>query len=499
MKLSVSLIFDCLTESFPQAGQCLQTPALEVDRPILYDPALPVEAERLYITDTLSPALCRKEIAVICTSACAVAAGNVMTVQAEPGAVLNVLQRCWDRYDAWLFGMERLALEHGSLQAILRLSQPILDNPIFLTDADFSLRAESGGEQMPDELQIYRDSMENMPLFTALLQSDSFRQHREDREPFLTAGYVLPFRAWISNLMQGGVMTHQLVLAEYTRPLRQSDGWLMSRLSRCVGFLLEQEQMRLQSENSLHAVLHRLLSEPTADMEEISRQLEGLGWLESDSYLCAVFSLYMKEGDADENRLRTFLEHQYTDCCCDMYRDKIVCFFDLTRLSLDADTLCAQLKIFIRENILKAGYSRVCHGHGWLRRQYLQAISALQIGSRRRPYQWIHHFGDLGLRYILEQATHQLPGEMVCHEGILRLQTSDRGSGTAYIQTLRAYLDSGCNAVQTAKSLFIHRSTLLYRLDKIRQILDSDLDDAEELLYLSISLRLLEEEPQLRL
>ena len=50
----------------------------------------------------------------------------------------------------------------------------------------------------------------------------------------------------------------------------------------------------------------------------------------------------------------------------------------------------------------------------------------------------------------------------------------------------------GMNAAE-AKKLFIHRSTLLYRLEKIRALLDSDLSDADELLYLSLSLRLLDD------
>ncbi|MCC2728898.1 helix-turn-helix domain-containing protein, partial [Blautia sp. MSK22_86] len=39
----------------------------------------------------------------------------------------------------------------------------------------------------------------------------------------------------------------------------------------------------------------------------------------------------------------------------------------------------------------------------------------------------------------------------------------------------------------TASALFIHRSNLLYRLDKIKAYLDSDLTDRNENLYLLLS------------
>lgn len=56
---------------------------------------------------------------------------------------------------------------------------------------------------------------------------------------------------------------------------------------------------------------------------------------------------------------------------------------------------------------------------------------------------------------------------------------------TEYYRTLRVYLEENLNATQTARELYIHRSTLLYRLERIREILDSDLTDPDELLYLN--------------
>ena len=40
----------------------------------------------------------------------------------------------------------------------------------------------------------------------------------------------------------------------------------------------------------------------------------------------------------------------------------------------------------------------------------------------------------------------------------------------------------------TAKSLYIHRNTLVYRLEKLNSILTADLDDAYERNYLRLSI-----------
>ena len=85
---------------------------------------------------------------------------------------------------------------------------------------------------------------------------------------------------------------------------------------------------------------------------------------------------------------------------------------------------------------------------------------------------------------------------MICHKGVLELKKQDEKNQTQYIETLKAYLEQHLSATQAARELFIHRSTFLYRLDRIKEILQSDMDDPEEIFYLELSLRLLEQEEE---
>ncbi|WP_125610240.1 PucR family transcriptional regulator [Specibacter cremeus] len=63
-------------------------------------------------------------------------------------------------------------------------------------------------------------------------------------------------------------------------------------------------------------------------------------------------------------------------------------------------------------------------------------------------------------------------------------------SGLDLAQTLEAYLDCGCDAQRTAKELHVHRSTLYYRLDRIREIVIEDLSDGRVRRELHTGLRL---------
>ena len=80
-------------------------------------------------------------------------------------------------------------------------------------------------------------------------------------------------------------------------------------------------------------------------------------------------------------------------------------------------------------------------------------------------------------------------------EKLRRLQAYDAENNTELYHTLEVYLQLERNVVQTAKTLFIHRSTLFYRLDRIRKLVELDLDKESERLYLQLSFLLNRMEP----
>ena len=65
----------------------------------------------------------------------------------------------------------------------------------------------------------------------------------------------------------------------------------------------------------------------------------------------------------------------------------------------------------------------------------------------------------------------------------------DRTHGSELVHTLDAYLCRDSSLNQLAESLMIHRSTLVYRLRRIRELLNIDIDDSALRLDLSLAAR----------
>ena len=66
----------------------------------------------------------------------------------------------------------------------------------------------------------------------------------------------------------------------------------------------------------------------------------------------------------------------------------------------------------------------------------------------------------------------------------------DRNKGTAYVETLRGYLDAFGHLGAAGERLHIHANTVRYRLRRIAQMTNIDLDDPDERLRLMLLLRM---------
>jgi DNA-binding PucR family transcriptional regulator len=75
----------------------------------------------------------------------------------------------------------------------------------------------------------------------------------------------------------------------------------------------------------------------------------------------------------------------------------------------------------------------------------------------------------------------------------MKLKDIDVESGTDYLPTLSSFVQNGMNQTDTAKALDIHRTTLIYRLRRISEYTNLDLNDHKSLLHAAISLEMLKD------
>ena len=429
--------------------------------------------------------------------------GNIPYIQValenleEIAEFMNDMQEIFDTADGWERKIHDLMLEHVGMERLLQVTSEFLQNPLTVIGLDFTFVAEAGSKYLPPRARLYTDEGLNVEYVNALLQNETYREMADTHETVMFPAYISGCRSMNRNLFVDEKATHRLILTECRVEITQGVICVLDIISEKLEFLLAHEEEETDPDRDIEQIFVRVLSDRTADYMQISRELSELGWGGNHEYMCLILQItYLNQQNLSTKAISRYIKKKLGDSVSFLYQDEIVVFFDLTRLGMNQEEVAGKLVYFIRDTYLKAGYSRVMTGHMNLRRQYVQAKTALDVGSRKKPYLWIHYFSQVAMTYILEQATKRLPGTMICHEGLLELKKHDEENQTQYMETLRVYLEQHLSATQAARELFIHRSTFLYRLDRIREILQSDLDDPEEIFYLELSFRLLEQEEE---
>lgn len=121
-----------------------------------------------------------------------------------------------------------------------------------------------------------------------------------------------------------------------------------------------------------------------------------------------------------------------------------------------------------------------------LPRSFHEASQALEI---RHPSDGVVVFEDLGLYRILHAGQDGVQIERYVREWLGPLLDYDSRHHTELTNTLFQYLECGGNYASTADALVIHRSTLRYRLRRIRDVGEIDLRDVDSRLNLHVAAR----------
>lgn len=126
---------------------------------------------------------------------------------------------------------------------------------------------------------------------------------------------------------------------------------------------------------------------------------------------------------------------------------------------------------------------------------YHQALQAMQLGQRLKMNQVVE-FDSLGI-YRLLGRLENIPAVIEFTDQVIGpLVRYDDQHRSTLVQTIDAYFNHHGNISQTAEALFIHRNTLLYRLDRIQELTNHNLNQANMRLALQLALKLWQLRPE---
>ena len=117
---------------------------------------------------------------------------------------------------------------------------------------------------------------------------------------------------------------------------------------------------------------------------------------------------------------------------------------------------------------------------------YHQVHGALRIGSHLDPKRRIYYYEDFAMYQIVELAADSEIKHLssrnlahLCNNEMIALIMYDQKYNTNMADILLTFLRYERNTTKAAEVLFMHRNTLLYKIKKIEEIIDRDLEDPD--------------------
>ncbi len=145
-----------------------------------------------------------------------------------------------------------------------------------------------------------------------------------------------------------------------------------------------------------------------------------------------------------------------------------------------ADTLGAEF--FVKVSV---GIGAAADNVKDLARSYKEAQIAIEVGKVFDTDKNIISYENLGIGRLIYQLPTTLC-EMFLQEVFKKgpMDSLDRES----LSTIQAFFENNLNVSETSRKLFVHRNTLVYRLEKIRKMTGLDLRDFEDAITFKVAL-----------
>lgn len=257
--------------------------------------------------------------------------------------------------------------------------------------------------------------------------------------------------------------------------------------------------------------INKLLVKPLQDRNSIIQNAHLFNWNLFEPHRVAVLDIENCADGRDENvfeketkksilwdRLKRRLALYEPDIQATVRKDEYIFIVPLAKEMNKPKQFWAsfheRLEKWLREE--KPGYSVFIGAGGSTEiledyyQSYEQARETLNVVKKRFKDRKVALFDEMG-SYVLLRETKDSPAvRMFLEKYLYPLLKYSEEKNADLFHTLRIYLQNHGNISQTANKLFIHRSTLLYRLEKIESLLGVDLNDPDHRFNLMLAARL---------
>lgn len=390
----------------------------------------------------------------------------------------------------------RISEEDHSLSEITDLAYDLFDNPIHITDMSRTVLAHTSSIEIENDFWL-RDVVGDEGVQETPMQALEVRRiHNEStrsRMPLYVDDSIVPFPRYIKTLLNGmGTPIGVVILSGINRPLVQMDGHILELLSTYLVRQMEKERFVLRaSERQADNFVIKLLDGLLDSEIQVQTWMNYLNWHPKPCRYVIVFQ--EDSSNVEPASLDIILEmlRQIPHSRVVIYEGRIVLV--LSREKPVGNWLEDEFELIqkVTQWNMVIGVSRQISQLCNLRDAYDEARTALRLGRSMGINETVYDFTRYSFYHLIENLPKNIDLRRFCSDKVLRLERMDKSADKELMTTLLHYLNNRKSLSKAAETMFIHRNTVRYRIDKCMQIMQTNFESGDEIFDIIFSLRLL--------
>lgn len=377
-----------------------------------------------------------------------------------------------------------LYLSDGSLQTILDAAADIIQNPLMVLDNGYRVICYSDNGSC-DDLQ-WRESIQNgycsYEFVSHFNQLSEIRSTKKEDGPFFAGCLMSPIRRCIAKMYVDKKQIGYLLSIESSGPFSEGVIQILEVVSRMLSKLLAFSALE-SGRDIYHSVWNYLINaieEVPGSVNRLKEYLKRMGVGKQPQYYLILV-----------NQKQCGIEDSKMDWLSDLIRKVFpVCVFGYydrgVLVLINSQEDCSRIKSCLLESA--AGFSEknlnVLLSDPFtelseIAKYYRQVKRTEILAQKLRENEVACSYDEIRRYDMLLTDPVSERGFLYIRKKEQELYEYDKMNGTEYFKTLYSYIKNSRSLQDVADELHIHKNTVSYRVNRVREMLGLNLNDAE--------------------
>ncbi|MCM3745567.1 PucR family transcriptional regulator ligand-binding domain-containing protein [Sporosarcina luteola] len=411
---------------------------------------------------------------------------------------LRYFKEIHDRFTA-------LSLADKGLEKIIYTLEKLIGNPVALFDRNFSCIVSTYPEleqfEMVEKVHFYEQ--------TSGIKFPHYRQIVKYPELDNVKGHqiVVPIEALNHNKMY-------LLIGEINKSLGELDLIAVENAATSLSLeLVKQFAVAEVEKKYKNDLIEELISGKIQSIQAVYEKANVIGWDFTGAFAAVLFKLnrqaegaLKQKGDLADRAhflVNEAIHHYLPNGIISNKSNLFIVLWKVEKESKNdtawmndikntARTIQAVIQKQAKDIDVQVGIGSAVGDISEIPQSYREAHDALDLGETLNGLASITAFSELGIFRLLRYVKDSSALMQFIPKSLKELLDYQQANQSDLLKTLQTFLECNQNAAQTAKLLFVHYKTVVYRLERVKEITGMDFEDSEEMLSVRVGLKIYE-------